>query len=123
MREFKFRVWFSSDNTMDYAENRIPSTRTAKGQSGFALQYDPSYESSDKVMQYTGLKDKNNKEIYEGDIVKIIIRPDSEEYIEHVEDIRCISNLRINQWWDEPYSSLEILGNIYENPELIKEIE
>ena len=83
-------------------------------------------------LQYTGLKDKNGKEIYEGDLVKI-----DNNYHDHncsqvagsydndrysIEEVDMF-NLRMNHtnWGCEIESGhLEIIGNIHENPELLK---
>ncbi len=72
------------------------------------------------LLQYTGLKDIKNKEIYEGDILKYLNYKGYEEIIE--------------VWWDNDMAGfnfgnrnlsfiknkLEIIGNIYENPELLE---
>ena len=69
-----------------------------------------------EVMQFTGLLDKNRNEIYEGDIVK---------HSEHWADRRMISEATmIYPWycgdWSVEPEDCEVIGNIYENPELIE---
>lgn len=70
------------------------------------------------VGQYTGLYDKNGKEIYEGDILRFT--HEREDFINT--DARIAVEIpKIYYMIDNPYNhSFEVIGNIYENPELLK---
>ena len=72
--------------------------------------------------EYTGLKDKNDKEIYEGDIVAIKGFDDKEDTTYEVE-MRCGCWMACNElYWDakdENFEKFEVIGNIYSNPELL----
>ena len=76
------------------------------------------------VLQFTGLKDKNGKEIYEGDIIQLWVCEKLEGLIREVkwetgisEDGHYSSGFKIDEASDS--DSCEIIGNIYENPELL----
>ena len=67
MREIKFRVWCKNKNEWESDYWHL----TPDGQMIDVLHNQPLKHDNHVLMQYTGLKDKNGKEIYEGDIVKI----------------------------------------------------
>ena len=85
---------------------------------------------ADKLMQFTGLKDKNGKEIYEGDIVNFgQKRKDGSmrnyEVKWHLDRFGMQNPRSSDYLWFDNYSKrprndeLEVIGNIYENPELL----
>ena len=76
--------------------------------------------------QYTGLKDKNGKEIYEGDVVRIWADPKDyngykgHNYIGVVEWDEFILGFILSDGHGlKDFEFIEIVGNIYENPELL----
>jgi len=74
------------------------------------------------VMQFTGLKDKNDKEIYEGDLIKLgEIYGNKIIYVEWNNDLACYTmNGKASFDICESHHG-EIVGNIYENPELLED--
>ena len=120
MREIKFRTWDKINKDMFNVESiNFQERRVYKDTVSYR-------EFNDiELMQYTGLKDKNNKEIYEGDILfesfgeryyRVIFengsfraefKGDFEEYSFDLIDVVA--------------QGCEVIGNIYENPELMEE--
>lgn len=98
------------------------------------LHFDDDYEC---IMQSTGLKDKNGKEIFEGDIVKRYRSPffkakweyQIETVIKEKASLLLGREFGKNFWtipFDSPFAEsvlLEVIGNIYENPELLEDEE
>lgn len=82
------------------------------------------------VSQFTGLKDKNGKEMYEGDMFKLPIPYGSATHQVRISPHHLcveIKNITLQNWnnlndcwWDEFKSGIEVIGNIYDNPEFIK---
>jgi uncharacterized phage protein (TIGR01671 family) len=136
MREIKFRAWDFVKNEWFY----------------FTLQQLLEHEIDLRLLtlkwenQYTGLKDKNGNEIYEGDIIKFLdVGEDGYEYKEgyDFENIASVvfergrytlKNFVVDDAYvaDDGYETIieevldgkcEVIGNIYENPELIQGIQ
>lgn len=125
MREIKFRTWDLKTKTMHMVENI-----NFCGRETVTVQYNPVKKiclDSVLLMQYTGAKDKNGVEIYEGDI----IRHQSGKYGTDFEikwsPILCgFTAMQIESGHPSPQlnqgtmSYFEVVGNIYENPELVE---
>lgn len=115
MRSIKFRAWDKNFKKMFYEGFGV----SAKG-----TYYIESTSKDIEIMEYTGLKDKNGKEIYEGDIVNSYY--DKPFIIEHTigNHIKTTGHGETAQEYISgfvfQYDSVEVIGNIYENPELLK---
>ncbi len=73
------------------------------------------------LIQYTGLKDKNGKEIYEGDIVKMLSRTFTQVYFSDGGFCVNVGGQLVGLHPDflGRYRTVEVIGNIYEHPELL----
>jgi uncharacterized phage protein (TIGR01671 family) len=134
MREIKFRAWDLKSKKMIDSVGLlplqcviIPDGESKVGDMG-AYRKEYVYKEPDgyEIMQFTGLKDKNGKEIYEGDIItEGMLASDRFGTINYKVHFRedlpgcvCFSEQPI--YWSGSYydlSKMEIIGNIYENPE------
>lgn len=121
MREIKFRAWEYKDKKM--IQNFVFfETIHPEGKEEFLIPK-MTVGFTKEIMQYTGLKDKDGKEIYEGDILRI--GNDLVEEVKWVEVGNWIGEKQpmvgfISHGTIYKNSPIEIIGNIYENPELIK---
>ena len=151
MRDIKFRAWDVEDELMYHSDKeesdgegiivwavssedvyfeRVGLFDTNPGCNGHVQEYN-YFKPTQKLMQYTGLKDKNGKEIYEGDIVKINYGRWAYEKVgitrygkvvfEHKTAAFKASikdSVVLVGFYDINMS--EVIGNIYENPELLE---
>lgn len=135
MRDLRFRAWDKTQNhwvNINHIELRIDG-----------VIYDPirrQFPSDYQLMQYTGLHDKNGKEIFEGDIVKA---GEANMPIDKYPDYHQVCQVKFgegevsgSEWpvsvlgfYLEPHrfevpniteAKLEVIGNIYENPTLLE---
>ncbi len=114
MREIKFRAWNKTAKTMGDSFTLQTAIRPIDICNRF-----PVFTDDVIYMEYTGLKDKNEKEICEGDILcNGIIGFDRGRFCGMYFD----SNGNIEESWEDDLylqKDLEVMGNIYENPELL----
>ena len=132
MREYRFRAWDNVLKFMLYGDNIENDDDyhcvLSYGKLIIAYQNKGSDWNELEVMQYTGLKDKNGKGIYEGDIVRIcrkygygflpkgsvaIVKWDNKEL--------CYKLYKTGEYRLTENKIVEVIGNIYENPELLEE--
>ena len=120
MKEIKFRVWDKETNKMYFQLNESPCFGLFEGDRAASIEDVFFYEKQQfELMQYTGLKDKNGKEIYEGDIVefKTMTKRIERHYVEYSEYGEwCVGMHRLPM----RFQACKVIGNIYENPELLE---
>ncbi|PGC72659.1 YopX family protein [Bacillus wiedmannii] len=124
MREIKFRgmpiedygdtKWFYGNAIVNY-DDKLAYIE-ASGQGFVPVKWET-------VSQYTGLSDKNGEEIYEGDILEFSGNVVALGIVKYNENFATFQACNGNSGWlfgNESGTNIEILGNIYENPELLK---
>jgi len=127
MRQIKFRAWNIEDKKMYYDVQKTYDWHYDIPEESFGVLLDN--EEYWRVMEYTGLNDKNNKEIFEGDIIKHSMNDDHEWGGLHEVKFNLGSfaiwggnptGFRGNSAFNYYPNNVEIVGNIYENPEILK---
>lgn len=135
-REIKFRAWDKLDRVMLY-----PGWNTERGERFITIGHMFQLGDSVEVMQYTGLTDKNGKEVYEGDVLQfsdkwewyrgqfgggwLATQADKTEvetnHVKYPYERRVV-NLPSDYEWllsSEIQTYFEVIGNIYENSDLL----
>lgn len=156
MREIKFRAWIPEIKEMIdvwQIDFNIDQIIWMDGNEVSQANYFSGYKKDCELMQFTGLKDKNGKEIYEGDIVQgegsegiyyapviyesckftidsfqaVQVKNEPDWKLEHdqVKTHGFIIHWRASGYHtlENGWKELEVIGNIYENPELLNKGE
>lgn len=140
MREIKFRVW--DKGFMD--EDVLVDSRGAFGDpekhyNTPNIEIEP-YSENAVIMQYTGLKDKNDKEVYEADVIEYQGYPTNPDYrerrlvkwvkggfiIKHIwsnDKMPHESEYMMQLWYATIPERYVVIGNIYQTPELLQNLK
>lgn len=123
MREIRFRAWHKASRRM-FDVNAISKTTVEELRNGVSFRY---YRDDVVLMQYTGLKDKDGKEIYEGDVVGAFC--DTQRFeIKYCEErggyfldsvVLCGGAEPAPECLGNLLDTVEVIGNIHDNPELL----
>lgn len=128
MHETKFKAWDKKGER--FIEYFVVSKNGKILGKDFDVLNEPTFSWDDAALiQYTGLKDKSGKEIYEGDIINhlsYLNSPDMNtevwcvEIVENLQDFFKNIGIRENDAEQFNPDHLEVIGNIYQNLELLK---
>ncbi len=126
MREIKFRAW---DKVKEEWTGFMPCEYTSyldADYKSFNIRTEPNIE----LMQYTGLKDTNEKDVYESDIIELLEEGEKKLYVVYYD--RFICGFRFfpgNHWGQKGRTQprkirrgdvVRVVGNLYQSPQLLK---
>lgn len=120
-REIKFRAWHNEWKEMIYSsEPQEPFGKREFYPFEFSVGFSHYPKDDDwKIMQFVGILDKNKIEIFEDDIVKLIILGSNGEIVAQenkiVKYVGCC--FEPMNWHNSEY--MEVIGNVYQHPELL----
>jgi uncharacterized phage protein (TIGR01671 family) len=121
VREIKFRAWDKLNKCwLEFGPGLLNYFVAWKTHKEFEVSGRGHYE----ICQFTGLKDQNKKEIYELDIVKTYENEIGEVIFDSGEFVIKISGdyYSFDDLWSLKYGYLfEVIGNVFENPELLED--
>jgi len=132
MRPIKFRAWDKEKEAMIYILEEIHFGHLGEGKTistwiktptGYSRQL--VFGENAELMQFTGLHDKNGRDVFEGDVLKIDgggeIIPVVVSYKDASFGITWPEGnfAELKYYFDMPFCDVEVHGNIYENPELL----
>ena len=123
-REFKYRAWLKEEKkmviveTIDFSEKSIQYLEKNEIIDAYLLRR-MIFEDIE-LMQYTGIKNKNGLEIYEGDIIICKYGPEIMMEVKWIDEgFRTLGKYNGDNYVGYVKNSAEVIGNIYENPELL----
>lgn len=129
MRQIKFRAWDKKENKMYHNVGVVGSFIILEHeQSGYDF-YEIDLNLYDNmtddyhIMQYTGLRDRNGIEIYEGDIV-IGLRRIYDDYfhekVTYLNGCYMFGGFNAHEYFNK-HQQIEVIGNVYDNPDLLND--
>lgn len=122
MREIRFRAWNKKEKKMYWYSDwsTLDNKRTLVFENEHEYVDSSDYSKEVELMQFTGLTDKNGKEIYCGDLMNLKDKENKNIGEVYFDEQWCAFKLKthVSSYW--MYEAEEIIGNVFENKELLK---